>query len=75
MIIDTHTHVISADTERFPLQVATNMPNEWVHYAPLSASDLLAQLDGRLARLTAMTIPTSPMHGRRHPTGSPRRRS
>jgi L-fuconolactonase len=46
VIIDTHTHVISADTEKFPLQVAANMPNEWVHDAPLSAPDLLAQMDG-----------------------------
>jgi L-fuconolactonase len=46
VIIDTHTHVISADTERFPLQVAAHMPNEWVHEAPLSAPDLIAELDG-----------------------------
>jgi L-fuconolactonase len=46
VIIDTHTHVISADTKRFPLQVAANMPNEWVHDAPLGAPDLLSQMDG-----------------------------
>jgi L-fuconolactonase len=45
VIIDTHTHVISSDTVRFPLQVAANMPNEWVHDAPLSAPELLAQMD------------------------------
>jgi L-fuconolactonase len=45
VIVDTHTHVISPDTERFPLQVATHMPNDWVHDSAVGARELLSQLD------------------------------
>lgn len=45
MIVDTHTHVISAESERFPLQVAMHMPNGWVHDFALDAGELLAEMD------------------------------
>jgi L-fuconolactonase len=54
VIVDTHTHVISPDTDRFPLQVATNMPHEWVHEAAVSAPELLTQLDA--ARVDAAVL-------------------
>ena len=45
MSVDTHTHVISPDTQRFPLQVAAHLPHEWVDDAALTASQLLTCMD------------------------------
>ena len=45
-IIDTHTHVVSSDTDRFPLRVAADIPHDWVRDHRLTAHDLLREMDG-----------------------------
>ena len=44
LVVDTHTHVISDDLERYPLQVADYPGVEWVYEAPVTAEDLLAEM-------------------------------
>ena len=44
LVVDTHTHVISDDLERYPLQVADYPGVEWVYEAPVTAEELLAEM-------------------------------
>ena len=44
LIVDTHTHVISEDLEKYPLQLADYPGVEWVHEAPVTAEELLAEM-------------------------------
>lgn len=44
LVVDTHTHVISDDHERYPLQVADYPGVEWVYEAPVTAEELLAEM-------------------------------
>lgn len=44
LVVDTHTHVISDDHQRYPLQVADYPGVEWVHEAPVTAEELLAEM-------------------------------
>ncbi len=43
-VIDTHTHVISPDRERFPLQTP-DFPSAWVRECPVAVDGLLEALD------------------------------
>ncbi len=43
-VIDTHTHVVSPDRSRFPLQ-SPDFPAEWVRESPVAVDGLLAALD------------------------------
>jgi L-fuconolactonase len=43
-IVDTHTHVVSPDRSRFPLQ-SPDFPAEWVRESPVAVDGLLAVLD------------------------------
>jgi L-fuconolactonase len=45
VIIDTHTHVISADLDRYPLNTGAGIANDWVFESPVDAPQLLAQMD------------------------------
>lgn len=45
VIIDTHTHVIAADTVRYPLNKNAGIANDWVHESPVDVARLLAELD------------------------------
>ena len=44
MIVDTHTHLVSEDPERYPLQPA-GLPGKWYLEAPVSAEGLLERMD------------------------------
>lgn len=44
LVVDTHTHVISDDLERYPLQVADYPGVEWVYEAPVTAEELLGEM-------------------------------
>ena len=44
VLVDTHTHVISDDLERYPLRVADYPGGEWVHEAPVTAEELLTEM-------------------------------
>ena len=44
LVVDTHTHVISDDHLRYPLQVADYPGVEWVHEAPVTVDELLAEM-------------------------------
>ena len=44
LVVDTHTHVISDDLEKYPLQVADYPGVEWVYEAPVTAEELLAEM-------------------------------
>jgi len=44
-IIDTHTHVVSPDRSRFPLDMPDNFPADWVRESPVAVDGLLASLD------------------------------
>jgi L-fuconolactonase len=46
-IVDTHTHVIAADHDRYPLAPMTGMPRRqtWFLEHPVTAEELLAELD------------------------------
>lgn len=44
LVVDTHTHVISDDLERYPLQVADYPGVEWVYEAPVTAEELRAEM-------------------------------
>ena len=44
LIVDTHTHVISDDHEKYPLQVADYPGVEWVYEAPVTVEELKAEL-------------------------------
>ena len=44
LVVDTHTHVISDDHQRYPLQVADYPGVEWVHEAPVTVDELLAEM-------------------------------
>ena len=44
-MIDTHTHVIAPDHDRYPLR-PRNLSGEWYLEAPHSAEELLACMDG-----------------------------
>ena len=44
LVVDTHTHVISGDHEKYPLQVADYPGVEWVYEAPVTAEGLLAEM-------------------------------
>ena len=43
-MVDTHTHVISDDHQRYPLQVADYPGVEWVHEAPVTVDELRAEM-------------------------------
>jgi L-fuconolactonase len=43
-VIDTHTHVVSPDRSRFPLQ-SPDFPAEWVRESPVAVDGLLTALD------------------------------
>lgn len=43
-VIDTHTHVLSPDRSRFPLETP-DFPAEWVRECPVAVDGLLAALD------------------------------
>jgi predicted TIM-barrel fold metal-dependent hydrolase len=43
-VIDTHTHVVSPDRSRFPLQ-SPDFPADWVRESPVAVDGLLAALD------------------------------
>lgn len=45
VIIDTHTHVISADADRYPLNTGAGIANSWVYESPVDAPQLLDQMD------------------------------
>ena len=38
VIIDTHTHVIAADTVRYPLNKNAGIANDWVHESPVDVA-------------------------------------
>jgi hypothetical protein len=42
VIIDTHTHVIAADTSRYPLDTGAGIVNDWVRESPVTVEQLLA---------------------------------
>ena len=44
VVIDTHTHVVSPDRSRFPLQTP-DFPAEWVRESPVAVDGLVAALD------------------------------
>ena len=44
MLVDSHTHVVSADRDAFPLSPAA-LPGSWYLEAPCSAEDLLREMD------------------------------
>ena len=44
MLADSHTHVVSADRDAFPLSPAA-LPGRWYLEAPCSAEDLLREMD------------------------------
>ena len=44
LIVDTHTHEISDDHEKDPLQVAYYPGVEWVYEVPVTAEELLAEM-------------------------------
>ncbi len=44
-IIDTHTHVVSPDTDRYPLQLAADVPHDWVGEHRLTSEQLLRHMD------------------------------
>jgi predicted TIM-barrel fold metal-dependent hydrolase len=44
-ILDTHTHVIAADHDRYAQQVDQALLPQWVHEHPVDAPGLLAELD------------------------------
>ena len=44
LVVDTHTHVISDDHEKYPLQVADYPGVEWVHEAPVTVEELRAEM-------------------------------
>jgi L-fuconolactonase len=44
-VIDTHTHVVSADRSRFPLDMPPDFPHDWVRQSPVAVDGLLAALD------------------------------
>ena len=44
LIVDTHTHVISDDHEKYPLQVADYPGVEWVYEAPVTVEELKAEM-------------------------------
>jgi L-fuconolactonase len=44
-IIDSHTHVIASDVQRYPLDVVTVIPVDWVREHPVTAEQLLGQMD------------------------------
>ena len=43
-VIDTHTHVVSPDRSRFPLETP-DFPAEWVRESPVAVDGLLAAMD------------------------------
>ena len=43
-LIDTHTHVVSSDTERYPLNPA-GLPGAWYREAPHGAEQLIERMD------------------------------
>ena len=43
-LVDTHTHVVSSDPERYPLS-PRDLSGKWYLEAPASASDLVAVMD------------------------------
>jgi L-fuconolactonase len=45
VIVDTHTHVVSADKKRYPLNRATEIPGDWVREHPVTADELLSKMD------------------------------
>jgi L-fuconolactonase len=45
VIIDTHTHVISAAPDRYPLNTGAGIANGWVYESPVDAPQLLDQMD------------------------------
>ena len=45
MIIDAHLHAVSPDISRYPLRQVDLPGNSWVKTAPVSAEDLIAQMD------------------------------
>lgn len=44
-IIDTHTHVISPDTVRYPLSPLGGKQSDWSRVRPVDAAGLIAQMD------------------------------
>ena len=44
LVVDTHTHVISDDHEKYPLQVADYPGVEWVYEAPVTVEELMAEM-------------------------------
>ncbi len=45
-VIDTHTHVVSPDRGRFPLDMPDDFPHGWVDESPVAVDGLLAAMDG-----------------------------
>ena len=44
MLVDSHTHMVSADRDAFPLSPAA-LPGSWYLEAPCSVEDLLREMD------------------------------
>jgi L-fuconolactonase len=44
-VIDTHTHVVSPDRSRFPLDMPADFPHDWVRESPVAIDGLLEALD------------------------------
>jgi L-fuconolactonase len=44
-VIDTHTHVVSPDMRRFPLDMPEDFPHDWVRESPVAVDGILAALD------------------------------
>ncbi len=45
MIVDTHTHVVAGDANRYPLRPMPLDVGEWFREAPVTAEQLLAEMD------------------------------
>ncbi|WP_419919700.1 amidohydrolase family protein [Candidatus Poriferisocius sp.] len=46
LVVDTHTHVISGDHQRYPLRVGDYPGVEWVHEAPITVEELRVEMGG-----------------------------
>lgn len=61
-IVDTHTHALSPDTERYPLAPVGGHQSEWSSKRPVDFPGLLAQMDqAGIAR--AMVVQASTVYG------------
>ena len=72
-IVDTHTHVISPDHERYPLAPMTGFPRRqtWFLDHPVSAEGLLAELDGAGVAAAVLVHTTAYGHDNRYAAAAP----